>query len=65
MKRPLSGPPWTRRTGAAGPNPEIPSLTMMPFVTATSTAAGPQAAPRVEMSTPWSGDHVLGGSTTD
>ena len=37
---------------------------MIPLVTATSTAAGPHAAPRVLISTPWSGDQVLGGSTT-
>ncbi len=38
---------------------------MTPLVTASNTAAGPQAPPLVEMSTPWSGDQVLGGSTTD
>ena len=42
----------TFSTGAEGPKPEIPSWTMMPLVTATSTAAGPHAAPRVLMSTP-------------
>src|SRR5438105_15614384 len=65
MKRPLSGPPLTLSTGADGPNPDTPSWTITPLVTATSTAAGPQAAPTVAISTPWSGDQVLGGSTTE
>src|SRR5438270_12941154 len=65
MKRPLSGPPATRNTGAYGPKPEIPSWTITPLVTATSTALGPHAPPLVEMSTPWSGDQLPGGAATD
>src|SRR5947209_14671661 len=42
----------------------MPSCTITPLVTASNTAFAPQAAPTVEMSTPWSGSQVLGGSTT-
>src|SRR6202035_2794715 len=48
-----------------GPKPLIPSWTITPVVTATSTALPAHAPPAVEMSTPWSGDQVLGGATTD
>src|SRR5581483_8552473 len=54
MYRPVSGPLVTSSTGAAGPKPEMPSWTITPLATATSTAAGPQAPPSVRMSTPWS-----------
>src|SRR5437763_1884093 len=38
---------------------------MTPLLTATRTAPAPHAPPSVDTSTPWSGDHVLGGATTD
>src|SRR5947208_2109224 len=50
--------------GAYGPNPSMPSCTMVPEVIATSTARRPQAAPSVGMSTPWSSDQLLGPRTT-
>src|SRR4051794_19870900 len=65
MKRPESGPPSTRRTGAAGPNPGMPSFTILPAATATSVALPPHAPPCVAMSTPWSSDHWPGGTATD
>ena len=49
--------------GAYGPNPLIPSCTIVPDVIATSTAFEPQALPTVPMSIPWSSDQSLGGST--
>src|SRR5437764_9991169 len=41
----------------------MPSLTIVPSVTATSTASAPQAPPIVEMATPWSSVHVDGSAT--
>src|SRR5215467_12048399 len=64
MKRPFSGPPSTRRTGAWFPKPEMPACTMVPLATATRTALPPHAPPIVAMSTPWSSDHALGGTAT-
>src|SRR5512142_1606722 len=65
MYRPLYGPPETFSTGAAGPNPSMPSLTIVPFVTATSITFDPQALPMVPMSTPWSSVHCEGETTRD
>src|SRR5260370_42300821 len=50
--------------GAYGPNPSMPSWTIVPEVIATSTACRPQAAPEVGISTPWSSDHVSVPRTT-
>src|SRR5436190_8757247 len=50
--------------GAAGPKPPMPSCTMVPSVTASSTALEPQAPPRVATSTPWSSDQELGDTAT-
>ena len=49
--------------GASGPNPEIPSCTIVPEVIATSTTSGPQALLTVPMSMPWSSVQWLGEST--
>src|SRR5437764_14761967 len=49
--------------GVYGPNPLTPSATIVPEAMATSWTCEPQAAPAVGMSTPWSSDQVLGGST--
>src|SRR6478736_4857719 len=51
--------------GASGPKPEIPSCTIVPEVTATSTTFGPQALLTVPMSIPWSIVQWLGVSTRD
>src|SRR5205085_1381651 len=49
--------------GAYGPNPLIPSWTILPDAIATSTTLEPQALPTVPMSMPWSSDQLLGLST--
>src|SRR5437868_14865962 len=49
--------------GAYGPNPLIPSWTILPDALATSTTFEPQALPTVPMSMPWSSDQLLGPRT--
>src|SRR5450755_691527 len=43
----------------------MPSPTIVPAVTATSTTCEPHALFTVPMSTPWSSDQSLGGRTRD
>src|SRR6516225_1452389 len=65
MNRPAYGPVATWSTGAAGPNPSIPSCTIVPEVIATSTALAPQPLLSIAMSIPWSSVQELDGITME
>src|ERR1035437_1008112 len=65
MYRPAYLPLSTLRIGAYGPNPLIPSCTIVPDVTATSVTCEPQALLTVPISTPWSSFQLLGSSTRE
>ena len=51
--------------GACDPKPPMPSWTIVPSSTATSTTREPHCPPMVGMSTPWSSLHQLGGATRE
>src|SRR5579864_7370883 len=63
MKLPAYGPLETLITGAEGPNPLIPSCTIVPAAMATSTTFEPHALRTVPMSIPWSRVQSLDGRT--
>src|SRR5437588_10074936 len=65
MYRPAYGPLSTLMIGAYGPNPLIPSCTIVPEAIATSVTWAPQALLTVPMSMPWSSVQALAGSTRE